>query len=164
MTMGTRHTRLGAALSAAWVAEVETGRRLTWMSVLAEQRGDFRRKARLSVLAAFCRAHASRLLSRLAAMGRGPLPVPSESVDVGEDFAVAVRAEAECVDRLFERYEAIAQLAREQCDLSSAWVCDLNRAECRDVARELRAMAEPLPRMAGVRASCTIIDDPLREA
>lgn len=162
--MGTRHTRLAAVLSTAWVAEVETGRRLTWTGMLAEQQGDFRRKARLNVLAAFCRAHASRLLARIAAMGRGPLPVPAEDVSVDDDFATELRANADFLDRLFERYETMAQLAREHCDLSSAWACDLNRAECRDMARELRALAVPLPALAGVAADIIVIDDPLLDA
>ena len=77
--MGTRHSRLAAALAAAWEAEVVSAKTLT---TIAESCGDVRMKARLLVLAAFCRAHASRLLARLSAMGRGPLPVPPEEVEV----------------------------------------------------------------------------------
>ena len=71
--MGARHGRLAAALAAAWEAELVSAKTLT---VIAERSQDVRLKARLLVLAAFCRAHASRLLARLSAMGRGPLPVP----------------------------------------------------------------------------------------
>ena len=41
-----------------------------------------------------------------------------------------------------QRYEALAQLARQHADLSSAWVCELNRTEEQDRARELFALAE----------------------
>ena len=77
--MGTRHSRLAAALAAAWEAEIVSAKTLT---TIAEQSQDVRLKARLLVLAAFCRAHASRLLARLSAMGRGPLPVPPDDVPV----------------------------------------------------------------------------------
>ena len=66
--MGARHTRLAAALAAAWESEVVSARRMT---MLAERLGDSRGRARLMVLAAFCRAHASRLLAHIIALGRG---------------------------------------------------------------------------------------------
>jgi hypothetical protein len=99
-------------LAAAWEAEVVSARRMT---ALAERIGDARVRARLMVLAAFCRAHASRLLARLAALGRGPLPVPPEDIELDPDTIL---------------------------ELSSAWVCELNRTEEQDRARELLALAE----------------------
>jgi len=161
--MGTRHTRLAAALSAAWVAELDTGRHLSALAGRAQSAGEYRRCARVSILAAFCRGHARRLLDRLAAMGRGPLPIPAEAVEAGPDVAAGLLADADFGARLQERYEQLAQLAREHCDLSSAWVCDLNRAEWEGMVRELRAMAEPPRPLAGRKADVIIIDDPLVE-
>ncbi|WNZ65356.1 hypothetical protein QEG98_18050 [Myxococcus sp. MxC21-1] len=88
--MGARHTRLAAALAAAWEAEVVSARRMT---ALAERIADARVRARLMVLAAFCRAHASRLLARLAALGRGPLPVPPEDIELDSDTLLELRRE-----------------------------------------------------------------------
>ena len=39
------------------------------------------------------------------------------------------------------RYDSIATLARTQSDLSSAWVCELNRSEEEDRASELLRLA-----------------------
>ena len=94
--MGARHTRLAAALAAAWEAEVVSARTLT---ELAERVSDPRVGARLRVLAAFCRAHASRLLARLAALGRGPLPVPPEYLIEVDDVGQALRREVRPVPR-----------------------------------------------------------------
>jgi hypothetical protein len=137
--MGARHTRLAAALAAAWEAEVVSARTLT---ELAERVSDPRVGARLRVLAAFCRAHASRLLARLAALGRGPLPVPAELLVEVDDVASALRKEAAFARICAHRYEALAQVARNQADLSSAWVCELNRTEEEDRALELSRLAE----------------------
>ena len=137
--MGARHTRLAAALAAAWESEVVSARRMT---MLAERLGDSRGRARLMVLAAFCRAHASRLLARLAALGRGPLPVPPEELTLDEDTVMELRREGAFARASAARYEATAELARQHADLSSAWVCELNRTEEQDRARELFALAE----------------------
>ena len=137
--MGARHTRLAAALAAAWEAEVVSARRMT---ALAERVADPRARARLMVLAAFCRAHASRLLARLAALGRGPLPVPPEDVDVGPDLALELRREGAFARTSAARYESTAEMARQHADLSSAWVCELNRTEEQDRSRELLSLAE----------------------
>jgi len=94
------------------------------------------------VLAAFCRAHASRLLARLAALGRGPLPVPPEDVEVGEDLAHELRKEGVFARTAAARYESTAEMARQHADLSSAWVCELNRTEEQDRSRELLTLAE----------------------
>ncbi|NTX08186.1 hypothetical protein HUA74_42775 [Myxococcus sp. CA051A] len=137
--MGARHTRLAAALAAAWEAEVVSARRMT---MLAERIMDARVRARLMVLAAFCRAHASRLLARLAALGRGPLPVPPEEIELDADTLLELRREGAFARASAARYETTAELARQQADLSSAWVCELNRTEEQDRARELLALAE----------------------
>jgi hypothetical protein len=137
--MGARHTRLAAALAAAWEAEVVSARRMT---ALAERVGDPRARARLMVLAAFCRAHASRLLARLAALGRGPLPVPPEDVEVSADLAHELRREGAFARTAAARYEGTAEMARQHADLSSAWVCELNRTEEQDRSRELLSLAE----------------------
>ncbi|MCP3101626.1 hypothetical protein LZ198_22370 [Myxococcus sp. K15C18031901] len=137
--MGARHTRLAAALAAAWEAEVVSARRMT---MLAERIMDARIRARLMVLAAFCRAHASRLLARLAALGRGPLPVPPEHIELDADTLLELRREGAFARASAARYETTAELARQQADLSSAWVCELNRTEEQDRARELLALAE----------------------
>ncbi len=137
--MGARHTRLAAALAAAWESEVVSARRMT---MLAERLGDSRGRARLMVLAAFCRAHASRLLARLAALGRGPLPVPPEEITLDDDTVLELRREGAFARASAARYESTAELARQHADLSSAWVCELNRTEEQDRARELFALAE----------------------
>jgi hypothetical protein len=137
--MGARHTRLAAALAAAWESEIVSARR---MSALAERVGDARARARLMVLAAFCRAHASRLLARLAALGRGPLPVPPGDIDLDPDLVLELRREGAFARASAARYESTAELARQHADLSSAWVCELNRTEEQDRARELFALAE----------------------
>jgi hypothetical protein len=112
------------------------------MTMLAERLGDSRGRARLMVLAAFCRAHASRLLARLAALGRGPLPVPPEEITLHEDTVMELRREGAFARASAARYESTAELARQHADLSSAWVCELNRTEEQDRSRELFALAE----------------------
>lgn len=152
--MGARHTRLAAALAAAWESEIVSARR---MSALAERVGDARARARLMVLAAFCRAHASRLLARLAALGRGPLPVPPEDIELDPDLVLELRREGAFARASAARYESTAELARQHADLSSAWVCELNRTEEQDRARELFALAEgslaPISPEAGATAA-----------
>ncbi len=137
--MGARHSRLAAALAAAWEAEVVSARRLT---AFAERAADPSVRARLLVLAAFCRAHASRILARLAALGRGPLPVPTEDVGEDEPLAEALRKEANLARAAAARYEEMADLARSQSDLSSAWVCELNRSEEEDLFVELSRLVQ----------------------
>src|SRR2546423_1368758 len=106
--MGARHSRLAAALAAAWEAEVVSGRRL---SHCADHVSDASMRARLLVLSAFCRAHASRILARLAALGRGPLPVPAE-VDEQADLRCHLEHVAQLARSAANRYEAMADLAR----------------------------------------------------
>jgi hypothetical protein len=141
---------LAAALAAAWEAEVVSARRMT---ALAERVGDPRARARLMVLAAFCRAHASRLLARLAALGRGPLPVPPEEIEVGSDLAHELRREGAFARTAAARYEGTAEMARQHADLSSAWVCELNRTEEQDRSRELLSLAEGVLPPVGLEGS-----------
>jgi len=149
--MGARHTRLAAALAAAWESEVVSARRMT---ALAERVEDPRSRARLMVLAAFCRAHASRLLARLAALGRGPLPVPSLDTELSGDLLAELRREALFARTSAGRYESVAEMARTHADLSSAWVCELNRTEELDRARELFALVQgPLALPPAARAA-----------
>ena len=136
--MGARHTRLAAALAAAWEAEVVSARTL---AALGERFSDPRLKARMRVLSSFCRAHASRLMARLSALGRGPLPVPPEEVEADGDLAELLRREAVAARTAAMRYATMADLARSQADLSSAWVCELNRSEEEDRAAELLELA-----------------------
>jgi hypothetical protein len=131
--MSARHSRLAALLAAAWEAEVGSAARL---SELAERSGDRRIRARLLVLAAFCRAHASRNLSRLVALGQGPLPVPDEP-RVAPDLMHGLHQEEGLARILADRYRTMATLARQQGDLSTSWVCELNRSEEEDRADEL---------------------------
>jgi len=94
------------------------------------------------VLAAFSRAHASRLLARLASLGRGPLPVPPPESELPDALDEAIRKEASAARASAGRYEGIAALARGSSDVSTAWVCELNRAEEEDRASELLRLAE----------------------
>jgi hypothetical protein len=137
--MGSRHSRLAASLAAAWEAEVVAARAMT---LLSDRSHDPRVRARLLVLAAFSRAHASRLLARLASLGRGPLPVPPSELDLSEDFQGALQFEAQNARTAAQRYASMATLARTESDLSTAWVCELNRAEEDDRATELARLAD----------------------
>lgn len=139
MAPDLRHSKVAVHLAVAWQAEHESAQRLKLLAGLFQGRD----KARISVLGAFRRANASRLLSRLAAMGRGPLPVPRE-VQLLADTASALEAEAQILTTLRVRYEEFAETAREHADLSSAWVFELGRPEAGDAARELAAIAESL--------------------
>lgn len=158
--MAARHSRLGATLAAAWEGEVVSS--LT-LAGLAAGTCDVRARARLMVLSAFCRVHASRLMARLTAMGRGPLPVPPEEILPGEDFCEAILDEAKVAHASATRYEQIAALAREQADLSSVWVLELNRAEEEDRARELERLASNL-KEDGEGAGMSSVDPSDREA
>ncbi|MGQ0504630.1 MAG: hypothetical protein ACT4TC_04865 [Myxococcaceae bacterium] len=137
--MGARHSKLAAALAAAWEAEVVAARRLC---ALAERSGDPYISARLTVLSAFCRAHASRLLARLSALGRGPLPVPDAPEGPNPFFLDAILEEASVARLAAIRYASMAELARSQHDLSSAWVCELNRSEEEERGAELLRLAQ----------------------
>jgi len=132
--MDARHTRLAAAMAAAWEAELTSAKTLV---AAAEQASDPEVRGRLMVLSAFCRAHASRLIARLAAMGRGPLPVPPDEVRIEEDLAAVVVQEAGVARAAARRYGALAEAARARADYSSAWVCELNGVEEEDRASEL---------------------------
>lgn len=128
--------RVYEALAVMWEAEVVSARRMT---ALAERLPDPRERARVMVLAAFCRAHASRLHARLAKRA-GPVPVVDES-HVSTTIHVALRDEADFARRMADRYEMLVELARQHSDLSTAWVAELNRTEEEDRARELMTLA-----------------------
>jgi hypothetical protein len=130
-------------LAAAWEAEVSAARNLT---AIAERALNTSQRARLLVLSAFCRAHASRLLARLTAMGRGPLPVPSEP-EQEEELRDALMHESSRARLSAGRYGQLALMARAQGDVSSAWVCELNRTEEEDRYREMQQMLESLPQV-----------------
>lgn len=142
--MGVRHSRLAAAMAAAWEAELVSAHRLT---ACAEVSDDERVKSRLLVLGAFCRAHASRLMARLSSMGRGPMPVPPEEslAEMAGDLRLTLRREAASARFAASRYEEMAEWARERADLSTAWVCELNRGEEEDRSSELVALLEQIP-------------------
>lgn len=111
------------------------------MTLLSDRAHDPRVRARLLVLAAFSRAHASRLLARLASLGRGPLPVPPAEISLSDDFTKALEFEAAGARAAASRYSSMATIARAEGDLSTAWVCELNRAEEDDRALELLRLA-----------------------
>jgi len=138
--MSERHTRLAAALAASWEEELLTSQRF---SHLAERFANPSARARLMVMSSFCRAHASRLLARLAAMGRGPLPVPSE-IREGDALSirVAVQFEKMALKAHAIRYQQMAEEARIKADLSSAWVCELNLRAALDMAAEMDGLVE----------------------
>lgn len=126
-------------LAALWGAEMHAAER---MKALGEATEHGRQRARLLVLAAFHRAHASRLYARLAAMGRPILPVP----DAPQGFGTPEQEMRHLLglnEALAERFGPVAQMCRDAADLSSAWVCELNRTEALDAAGELRRMLEP---------------------
>lgn len=126
-------------MAAAWDAEVVCARRL---GVIAERVDDAGIRARLLLLSAFSRAHASRILARLASLGRGPLPVPDEDIDEDEDVGLALMELSLQARHAARRYESMAHLARNQADLSSAWVCELNHSEEQDMAIELARLQQ----------------------
>ncbi len=135
----------------AWDAEGTAARRL---SSLAERVEEPQLAARLMVLSAFCRAHAARLLTRLTTLGNGPLPVPDETEEGPADLIDALLEEARAARRSASRYATMMELARAHQDLSSAWVCELNRSEEEERARELLSLAEErAPRLEGSEAA-----------
>jgi hypothetical protein len=132
------HRRLSAALAAAWEAEVTAAQRMT---ALADRMPGTAFRSRLLVQSAFCRAHACRLLARLSTHGRGPLPVPEVPAEPSPVATEALLEEAMLARDAAARYGAAAELARQQGDLSSAWVCELNGTEESERATQLQAMA-----------------------
>ncbi|MFN7132650.1 MAG: hypothetical protein ACK4N5_11255 [Myxococcales bacterium] len=98
-------------------------------------------RTRLLAMAATCQAHASRLLGRLAALGGAPLPVPPDDIDLPDPPSAAMRQEAARAQFAAERYSTMANLARKAVEPAAAWVCELNRQEELDRARELLELA-----------------------
>jgi hypothetical protein len=70
------------------------------------------------------------------------MPVPPDRIEVDGDIRRALLEEASAARSSAARYEEMAEAARLQADYSSAWVCELNRAEEEDRASELMKLAE----------------------
>lgn len=58
-----------------------------------------------------------------------------------EDTASELKAQAHNARHAAARYDSMAEASRAQADVSSAWVCELNRAEEAELAEELEIMA-----------------------
>ena len=126
--------RVRALASALWEAEITQARMLSsWADTTRSQTA----RARVLVLASLHRLHASRLLARMAALGRAPIPVPHDPPALFSlsDCASMPRAMA-------ERCENLKEAAAPCADLSTGWVADLNRTENFDSYRELAMLAE----------------------
>jgi hypothetical protein len=136
-----RHGYLVALLAALWEAETSAA---LYRVALAERLSCPRLRARVMVLAAFSRAHASRIMARLTALGRGPLPVEPEGPAVGSDVGRALLAASAASTLRAERAARAHDHAVKAGDLSSSWVLALNRTEDIDAAKELAAMAQEL--------------------
>lgn len=133
-----KRRRLAAALLGMRRAELSRDARL---NMLAEKAPNGKR---LLVLAAFGRAHASRLLARIAAMGfgRGPELVASpEDLEVDKNLKKAFKQEALSMKEEAARYAKLANIARKQSDISSAWVCELNSNELLEQSAEMLQMS-----------------------
>lgn len=129
-----RHTRLAAVLSSMWGACIIDARTLAAWAVRCPHDNI---RARVLNVAGVRRAHASRLLARLAALGRGPLPVPMEAPTSLPSLSASA-AMARTLATICERAD---KMAVEHEDLSTAWVFRLMRTECIDGALELNAIA-----------------------
>ncbi|MBM4380012.1 MAG: hypothetical protein FJ086_12065 [Deltaproteobacteria bacterium] len=129
-------TRPRAALAAAWEAEVVSARRLQSRA----ERAPARDRARLLALAAYCRSHAARIVARLSTLGSCPLPVPPEGVALAPDPSCELRAQARCARRAAARYASLSEASRARSDVSSARVCELNRAEEVELAEALEGL------------------------
>lgn len=122
--------KLAAAFAAVWEAEMAMADRI---ARAAEIEPSSTRKVRLTMEAAFCRAHAARCKARLEALGAKMMPVPSEP---GEPDLLR---DAQFARKMADRYDALGKESRAACDVSSAWVCELNRAEKLECAEKLEA-------------------------
>ena len=102
------------------------------------------------------KAHTTRLISRIAALGGGPLPVPPEEVEVTVPLDEALAAEIENARYSAERYALIALAARKVFDPSTAWICELNRSEELERANEFSQLALTLreKRAGAEKADC----------
>lgn len=137
------YARMASACSSAGVSDLK-------LRSLAQRVGDRRVSARLNVLASFCRSHKQRLLVRMQAQRKLTL-VPADGVvpessapKLSGDVVAELRSEAEVAKTHALYYEETANLARQHADLSIAWVCDLNRTEEQDRARELLSLVDML--------------------
>lgn len=120
---------LAAKLAALVDAEHQS---LRSMQLLKERMPEGGPRARLAILTVFCRAHTTRLRTRLEQMQLGPVPLPEAAGDELSAFvplASALRIEANWARTVAGRYDIVGEAARSQGDLSSAWLCELGRAE-----------------------------------
>jgi hypothetical protein len=128
-------------LAAAWKAEMVE---MLTLQALAQMAREPRLQTRIASWANVAKAHTSRLLTRIAALGGGPLPVPPDEVEVTQSLCEALAAESDSARFSAERYAVIALAARKIFDPSTAWICELNRAEELERANELSEFAQTL--------------------
>lgn len=118
------------------------------MRALAERMNDNLIRTHLTILSSFCRAHSQRLMSRMQALSSNRVVVPAlpEEYVLGQDVISELKREAANASMHCVYYVEVAKLARQSADISSTGVCELNRAEEKDRALELRVMIERLNR------------------
>ncbi len=133
--------RVTAMLAAAWKAEMVE---MLTLQALAQKAREPRLQARISSWATVAKAHTTRLITRIAALGGGPLPVPPDEVEVTQSLMEALAAESESARYSAERYAMIALAARKVFDPSTAWICELNRAEELERANEFSQFVQNL--------------------
>ena len=145
--------RVTAMVAAAWKAEMVE---MLTLQALAQKAREPRLSARISSWASVAKAHTTRLISRIAALGGGPLPVPPEEVEVTVPLDEALAAEIENARYSAERYALIALAARKVFDPSTAWICELNRSEELERANEFSQLALTLreKRAGAEKADC----------
>lgn len=116
------------------------------MRALAERMNDNLIRTRLTILSSFCRAHSQRLMFRMLALSSNRVVVPAlpEEYVLGQDVISELKREAANASMHCAYYVEVAKLARQSADISSTGVCELNRAEEMDRARELRYLIDKL--------------------
>ena len=132
--------KLHAALAGMWAESRGAALRLDALAAM-EAEGS-RRRAEVAIQAAFCRAHAARIHARLQQVKAMLMPCAAEVAPVSGDRCAALRREARLAKDFASQFEDLAELAREHADLSTAWVCDLNRTEEIDRSRILLELAQ----------------------
>lgn len=131
--------KLQAALARMWADSAEAATRLEALADL--EAGNARRKAWVTMQAAFCRAHASRINARLRDAKLPLVPCIAPVPDMAGERREVLLQEAALARAFARRFERIGELARAEADLSTAWVCELNRTEELDRARILTELA-----------------------
>lgn len=143
-----------ALLATSLELEMVSEKRMTSMATKMEM-GPVR--SRLMVLAAFSRAHASRLRARLVTMRPLLLPVVLDEEVPDTDLVYQLELEAGLALKSAKRYGELTELSRTNGDLSTSWVCQLNGTEEKDRVRELLKLAKTVKEGGGKR------DGPLGE-